>query len=969
MATQDDLLDTGININHDMVGGINLNDSDSDYGYEDASELQSDNDQVDINSNKGGHSDTDSEDIIGGKENQLETLSQSNGDNVVESSTSASDNSESDLDSSSTDSESNSEESELSDASDKPDLIEEDEETKVKNAKAALASMKLKKSISRTTDKDILKEADPVDKALPLEYVINKLSSEGIVMRHHIESFNSFVKYIVPSTFDVLSTKLANQDFSYGSITSLTENINFDIRFTNLSVKPQFLNNIAKPRIATPSDCRRMGLTYSISIHADIEVSAVLTESQTRSKETVIFKDKHLFRLPNMVQSATCVLSNKFANDLELLGESSTDLGGYFIINGKEKVLIAQEVSAYNVLQSNAIQDIKLPYSHTGLIRTIQDEDDPFPKELRFNAFRIDHATRAGAIVIDLSGLKEKVALPLAVLFKALGIVNDRDIVDIITLTDPDVKWEERIRPTLVDGAFIETQESAMRFIESLLVSRNKASKDKLSGGRTTDQQVQNAVMTWLYRDLLPMIVTDGLYGKAQNIGMYALKFLKVVYGEQDETDRESQTVKRFNTSGDLLAQVLRDATNDYRQSIINNIINQRQATGGHKTLDSLLKGVFNTDKSMILFNENLISTIFHTSFVKDWGMRKQRAIEKDLKQNFRVSTQDLDKPADADGAAEEVGIVQDLNRLSHFGYLSHSRRTNFDLDDTVKLRRPRELHVSQFGYFCHIDAPDGTNSGKLKHLAVAASITVQLPPNIRDRIKLLIVSSCMKTIHMKALPSGSTKVYLDGMWIGFVLTPNIFVDRFRALRSSGIISKWVNIRWDVRENEIEVRTVSGRATRLLLTPHGHLNPKVLDVESIWVDKSHLLRLSGEPRINNGHSKMISHTDEQARHNVMATDIATASESDVTAFFESLHESRSKWDWIDVVEMQNCLICFDHNTTDERVTHIEPHPSTIHSFNANLIPFVAHNSTVRPLYACAQVKHLLYLLILLKRIK
>ena len=63
---------------------------------------------------------------------------------------------------------------------------------------------------------------------------------------------------------------------------------------------------------------------------------------ETQHQKTFIGK------IPIMLRSTYCLLNNLMDRDLTELNECPLDPGGYFIINGSEKVLIAQEKMATN---------------------------------------------------------------------------------------------------------------------------------------------------------------------------------------------------------------------------------------------------------------------------------------------------------------------------------------------------------------------------------------------------------------------------------------------------------------------------------------------------------------------------------------------------------------------------------------------------------------------------------------------
>ena len=72
----------------------------------------------------------------------------------------------------------------------------------------------------------------------------------------------------------------------------------------------------------------------------------------------------------------------------------------------------------------------------------------------------------------------------------------------------------------------------------------------------------------------------------------------------------------------------------------------------------------------------------------------------------------------------QRQGIVQDLNRLSGLGTLSHIRRLSFPLPSGSKTIGPRKLHNSQWGFVCPSESPDGGNVGIINHLSIMAKVT-----------------------------------------------------------------------------------------------------------------------------------------------------------------------------------------------------------------------------------------------------
>ena len=733
--------------------------------------------------------------------------------------------------------------------------------------------------------------------------------------------------------FANITKKLSVASFKYKVPYTPSEELSFDVKFDNIKLRNEHLHNVSPPRVATPSDCRRMGLTYSIRVIADVTVGIMRGETLTASKK---FHKKTIFSMPNMVQSCCCVLAPYVGNGeaLEKLGESATDMGGYFIINGKEKVLVPQEVSAYNVLQTSVTPPHKRGLSHYGLLRTIQDEDDPFPKKIMFT---INDNSRSQplpyAINVNITGFKEGKTVPIGVVFKALGCVSDRDIVDMVTLADDNQAIIDCLRYSIVAAGFIQSQEEALIYLATFIKdsSMSNRTNDNINHSRR-DLELRK-VSAWLYRDFLPMIVESGFSGKVKSFGLYTCKFIKEVLGIVPAVNRESLTTKRFNTSGDLLTQVLRDSMNDYRAAMVTSIRHCRQAKGSATTDKELLDNIFTPSAVKNIFENSIITSVFDVSFTKDWAKKQARHAERENILNMRlamVSAVDLSKKNEASNAKDDTGVSQDLNRMSHFGYLAHMRRTNYDLPASVKLKAPRALHNAQYGYFCFIDAPDGANLGVLKQLATGATFTRTLPKDIRTTmLKIVNKATFEPTFGSKGV--GNCLVFIDGVWRGCTTRPDILVKRLRTLRSLSIIPAEIAIYWNILGGEIDIRLTSGRPTRLLINAKG-----TEDARPVSHDESNRILewLTTEDITSAGFSSEIKELVNQ--HGI------------------------GLYDWVDVMESQNCLIGFDHSA-EGQYTHFEPHPSLNLSPNCNMVPFTSHASVVRPGFACSQMKQALHI--------
>lgn len=199
-----------------------------------------------------------------------------------------------------------------------------------------------------------------------------------------------------------------------------------------------------------------------------------------------------------MLRSSYCSLFNLNAKDLTDLGECALDQGGYFIINGCEKVLIAQEkMSTNHVYVFKKRQPNK--YAYVAEVRSVAESQNKAPSGMfvrmlsrpaakgvsRFNLdfceFFSDNAILAKSIVAtykflftDVSMLKMqgssgqyiratlpyiRTEIPIIIVFRALGFVADKDILEHICYDFNDVQMMELLRPSLEEAFVIQNQQ------------------------------------------------------------------------------------------------------------------------------------------------------------------------------------------------------------------------------------------------------------------------------------------------------------------------------------------------------------------------------------------------------------------------------------------------------------------------------------------------------------------------------
>ena len=202
-----------------------------------------------------------------------------------------------------------------------------------------------------------------------------------------------------------------------------------------------------------PNDARLRNMTYGITINYDVEVDFIFytSDSDEPQKKSVTLDKIYLGRLPIMLQSDLCILSTLNKDVRFNMGECRNDYGGYFIIDGKEKVIISQEKFADNMLYIKINKDDDI-YSHSAEIRSVSEDTS---KPIRTTSVKIvapSPTLSNNQIVVSVPNVKQPV--PLFILMRALGIISDKEIIEtclLNNLDDDNKELDEKTKNKLIE--------------------------------------------------------------------------------------------------------------------------------------------------------------------------------------------------------------------------------------------------------------------------------------------------------------------------------------------------------------------------------------------------------------------------------------------------------------------------------------------------------------------------------------
>jgi DNA-directed RNA polymerase subunit B len=327
-------------------------------------------------------------------------------------------------------------------------------------------------------------------------------------VNHQINSFNEFLDFRLQKIIDEI-----------GEIQLETPELaEFKIKLGKVRVpQPQTKEADGATRNITPSEARVRDLTYSSPIF--VEMIPVINGVEQEPQEV------KLGDLPIMLKSKLCMLNGMTKEQLVEAGEDSDDPGGYFIINGTERVIVMVEEVLANrpiIEKKNEMETARINSEAAGFVQ------------------RHILERKGGTVTISFANLKK---LPVVVLLRALGMEKDKDIIEAIT-DDKDEMQEIYFNLYEFD---VKNSEEAKEYMGKKLRIPQKEYRDK----RVNDI---------LDKYLLPHLgqTKKDRLQKAIFLSKVVKKLLKLGLKNASEQDIDHYENKRLKQVGDFMEILFR---------------------------------------------------------------------------------------------------------------------------------------------------------------------------------------------------------------------------------------------------------------------------------------------------------------------------------------------------------------------------------------------------------------------------
>ena len=496
------------------------------------------------------------------------------------------------------------------------------------------------------------------------------------LVRHHLESYNDFVGQQLVKTIEMFNPVRIASEQDYDA-KSGKHSLELFITFENFHIyRPQIHENNGATKLMFPQEARLRNFTYSSAMTVDINIKFVVRNGDNLENAQTFYKSLpkiHIGKLPIMLKSSICVLSQYKHVSSANTGECRYDAGGYFIINGSEKTVLGQERAAENKVQCFNVSKNNTKYTWMAEIKSVPDFKCISPKQINM---MVSSKNNGFGFALSVQLPRVKQPIPLFIVFRALGVVSDKEICEKIMLDISNDKYKDMLaglQASIIEANTLLTQQEAVRYITNH-VMYTPINMDKETGARKKHE----FTLDILGNDLFPHCKTATQ--KIYFLGYMANRLLHASFEWVKQDDRDSYLNKRIDLTGTLLNNLFRNYFNKLVKDMEKHIIKEIN-TGSWKSTD---------DYENIVNQTNIYKII------------KSTTIENGLKR--ALSTGDF---GIKHTNSNKVGVAQVLNRLTYVSSLSHARRISTPTDKSGKLIPPRKLHSTSWGFLCPAECFD----------------------------------------------------------------------------------------------------------------------------------------------------------------------------------------------------------------------------------------------------------------------
>ncbi|MED6297843.1 MAG: DNA-directed RNA polymerase subunit B'', partial [Candidatus Thermoplasmatota archaeon] len=516
-----------------------------------------------------------------------------------------------------------------------------------------------------------------------MKEIIESYFRERSLVNHQLASYNDCIPSVdsQSSRFEEIvrtiriGTEETVDDDEGGLIKLDVLDHDIQVRMKNMTLGPPTIreaNGSEHPSL--PLECRLRKLTYMSPIYLDFTIH------RDDLPQPIVEEKVQIGSVPIMVRSRRCNLNpahidanrnlspNQSEEDkehyhrlLEGKGEDPYDPGGYFIINGTERVLISMEDLAPN----RVTVEMNKRYARKTEVAKIFSQKDGVRKPLTVEK------RKDGMLMVKISSAGTT-AIPVVLLMRSLGIDNDQEIFQAIAGPTETFKFIVANLNEVKDNEEynVENQEEAMQWLEK-----------KFAAGQQKEYREQR-IQNLLDKELLPHLgnTEDNRKKKAIFLGRIVRQVLEMAINNKEPNDKDHYANKRVRLAGDLIEDLFRVSLQQLARDLKYQLERHHNRKRDLKITSCLRPDV-------------LTSKVMHALATGNW-------------------------------VGGRSGVSQLLDRTSFLAALSHMRRVTSPLVRSQPHFEARDLHPTPWGRLCPNETPEGQNCGLVKNAAQMVDIS-----------------------------------------------------------------------------------------------------------------------------------------------------------------------------------------------------------------------------------------------------
>jgi DNA-directed RNA polymerase subunit B len=365
-----------------------------------------------------------------------------------------------------------------------------------------------------------------------IHLLLKSFFNEKGLVRQHLDSYNEFIDHGLQEVVDEV-----------GEIPIEVPDNPYKVKLGQIWViDPQ--SRITGPYVTEvdgtkheiyPMEGRLRNLAYAAPIA--LEMTPVI---DGREQDTELV---YIGNIPVMLKSKLCFLSQLSRDELIAAGEDPDDPGGYFVVNGSERVIVAMEDLAPNRVIIDLDEKGTAPVYQAKIFSTT----------VGFRA-RIELKLKAdNAIYVSMPGVPTEI--PFIVLMRALSLEKDKDIAEAVSL-DRDIQAE--LGASFEKAIGVDTPQDAILFIGN-----------RVAHGQVEEYRISKAE-TALDKNFLPHLgrTEKQRRDKAFFLGEMASRVIQLKMGRRQQDDKDHFKNKRLRLAGPLLADLFRVAFRNLTRDI-----------------------------------------------------------------------------------------------------------------------------------------------------------------------------------------------------------------------------------------------------------------------------------------------------------------------------------------------------------------------------------------------------------------